>query len=262
MLLAAAVSAVLAATAPEGWLQVAEPSEEFVRCANQVSREWRVSTRTDGVHIEPEPTPEHDKGGPLPFALPKEIPAQGHRHVLKVPDGFLVGFDAGEWGGALFWLSSNGQRWRKLANENVQGLVALGTREVLVLQGLNHLGGERGAARWFQQGTDARWTLSAEKKLDAGPQMFTATRDGVYVVTARSLMRIDRDHQVTILQKLPTALLYPNSMTADADGALWLGMRYFVLRLTPGPTGFSREWFVPKDCPRVELRKYDCECVK
>jgi hypothetical protein len=262
MLLATVVSAVLAAT-PEDWLQVPEPSKELVRCANHhVDRAWRVSTRASGVHIEPEPTPEHDTGGPLPFALPKELPARGLRHVLAVPDGFLVGFDAGEWGGALFWLSSTGQKWRKLSGENVNGLVALGSREVLVLQGLNHLDLEEGMARWFQQGADARWTLSAKKKLDAGPQTFTATRDAVYVVTARSLTRIGRDRKVTVLQKLPTALLYPSSMMADADGALWMGMRYFVLRLTPGPTGFSREWFVPKDCPRVEFRNHECECVK
>jgi hypothetical protein len=262
MLLAAVVSAVLAATAPEGWLQIPEPSEDLVRCASQVGRTWWVSTRAGGVHIEPKPTPQHDTAGALPFVLPKEIPAYGHRHVLAVPDGFLVGFDAGEHGGALFWLSSNGQSWRTLADENVKGLVALGTREVLVLQGLNRRGTRWGVARWFQQGADARWTLSAEKKLDAGPEMFTATRDTVYVVTPWSLIRIGRDREVTVLQKLPKLMLHINSVTASADGALWMGMRHFVLRLAPGSNGFSHEWFVPKDCPRVEFRKYDCECVK
>jgi len=264
MLLAAVVSAVLAATAPAGWLQVPEPSKELVRCAHQVGRTWQVSTRAGGVYIEPESAPQHDTRGALPFTLPQEIPVLGRRHVLAVPDGFLVGFDSGEFGGALFWLSSNGQRWRKLSDENVQGLVSLGTREVLVLQGLNHGGLEEGMARWFQQGADARWTLSAEKKLDSGPYMFTATRDTVYVMTRRSITRIGRDRDVTVVQKPPTALLDldPNSMTASADGAVWMGMRHFVLRLAPSPTGLSREWFVPKDCPRVEIRKYDCECVK
>jgi hypothetical protein len=105
-------------------------------------------------------------------------------------------------------------------------------------------------------------TLSAEKKLDAGPEMFTATRDTVYVVTPRSLTRIGRDREVAVLQKLPNLMLHLNSMTASADGALWMGMRHFVLRLAPNPTGFSHEWFVPKDCPRVEIRKYECECLK
>lgn len=262
MLLAAFVSAVLAATAPEGWLQVPEPSKELARCAHQVGRTWRVSTRAGGVHIEPASAPKHDTGGALPFVLPKEIPAYGNKHVLAVPDGFLVGFDAGENGGALFWLSLNGQSWRTLSDENVRGLIALGTREVLVLQGLNHRGIERGVARWFQQGADARWTLSAEKKLDSGSYMFTVTRDAVYVETVRSLTRIGRDREVTVFQKPPIDLLDPYNMTADANGALWVGMRHFVLRLAPSPTGFSREWFVPKDCPRLELRKYDCECVK
>jgi hypothetical protein len=262
MILAAALSAVLATTGPEGWTQVPEPSNALLQCANYSKREWRVSPRPDGVRLEREPAPEHDTGGPLPFTLPKELPARGRRHVLAVTDGFLVGFDAGEWGGALFWLSSNGRTWRRLSEENVHGLVSLGPREVLVLQGLNHLSEARGSAGWIKQGANQQWTLSEQKKLDAGPQAFVATRNAVYVATADSLTRIDRDRQVTVLQPLPTATLYPNSMATDSDGALWLGMRHFVLRLVPGASGFSREWLVPKDCTQAEVRKFDCVCVR
>jgi hypothetical protein len=262
MRLALALSTALAATVPDGWTRVPEPSQELVGCANLSRREWRVSPGASGVRIEPEPEPEHNTGGRLPFALPKEIRAGGRRHVLPVADGFLVGFDAGEWGGALFWFSRDGKTWRQLSEENVRGLVPLGPGEVLALHGLNHLGLRRGAARWLMRDAQGRWTVSETKMLDAGPQTFVSTPEAVYVVTAESLTRLGRERQVSVLQPLPTAILYPNSMTVDPGGALWVGMRHFVLRLAPTRTGFSPEWLVPKGCTRVKLQGYECECVK
>ncbi|PTL78674.1 hypothetical protein [Vitiosangium sp. GDMCC 1.1324] len=262
MWLALALSSVLAATVPDGWILVPEPSEEQVGCANHSRLAWRVSSDKNGVRVEPEPDPEHDTGARLPFALPKELHVGGTRHVLAVPDGFLVGSDAGEWGGGLFWFSSDGKTWRQLANENVNGLVQLGPGEVLSLHGLNHLGMRRGAARWLVQDAQRQWTVSETKMLDAGPQAFVSTPEALYVVTADSLTRIGRDRQVSVLQPLPTAILYPNSMTADSHGTLWVGMRHFVLRLTPSGKGFSREWFVPKDCARIKQQDFECVCVK
>ncbi|HEX7837136.1 MAG TPA: hypothetical protein VF469_06710 [Kofleriaceae bacterium] len=59
--------------------------------------------------------------------------------MLAVADGFLVGTDAGEWGGALQWFSKDGARHAQIADANVRSLVVLGADEVLVLEGLNHL---------------------------------------------------------------------------------------------------------------------------
>jgi hypothetical protein len=63
-------------------------------------------------------------------------------HKLAVYDGVLLGFDGGEWGGALIFLDKHG-RAIKLNRDNIKGIVTTG-RRVLVFSGLAHLGGNEG----------------------------------------------------------------------------------------------------------------------
>ena len=49
-----------------------------------------------------------------------------------------------------------------------------------------------------------------------------------------------------------------SSMAIDASGALWIGMRQLVLRLTPTRARFSETWLVREDCRRAEQIDLDC----
>ncbi|HEX8700833.1 MAG TPA: hypothetical protein VF815_18455 [Myxococcaceae bacterium] len=261
MVFVLALGAVIAATPPEGWRQVSEPSQALLDCANHSQHEWWVSVHEGKVRIEPNDLSRRSDKRQLPFKLPPKIfPMGGWSHSLAVKDGFFLGSNGGEWGGALFWFSADGKKHRQLAKENVRGLVASGPDEVLSLHGLNHLGSRRGSVRWFKQGTDGQWALSEEQSLDAGPYSFNATGEGVYVVTATSLTKIGPGRQVKILEPLPTWMLYPNSIVEDAGGALWIGMRHFVLRLVPGGEKRTREWFVPSKCLQSPQVGSDCVC--
>ena len=40
----------------------------------------------------------------------------GDRHVLGVADGWLVGFNAGEFGGGLWWFSFDGKRSKRISS--------------------------------------------------------------------------------------------------------------------------------------------------
>lgn len=42
-------------------------------------------------------------------------------------------------------------------------------------------------------------------------------------------------------------------MAIDPAGALWIGVRSLVLRLSPGRDRFTETWIVRKDCRRDEL---------
>ncbi|HEX8435976.1 hypothetical protein [Archangium sp.] len=255
-----ALGAVMAATPPQGWVRIPEPSEALLECANASPHEWRVSPHEGGVRLEPDVPPGGGARQTLPFKPSRKLFPMGWSHSLAVKDGYFVGSNGGEWGGALFWFSTHGRKHRQLAKENVRGLIASGPDEVLSLHGLNHLGGRRGSVRWFKQGTDKQWSLSEEKPLDAGPYAYTVAGEAVYVVTATSLTKIGPGRQVKLLEPLPTWMLYPNSLVVDASGALWVGMRHFVLRLTPEGEKFTREWFLPKDCLQAGQGGHDCVC--
>jgi hypothetical protein len=185
----------------------------------------------------------------------------GRQHVLAIPGGFLLGTDEGEWGGDLTWISADGKRARKLGNENVHGLALLGPNQVVVLEGLNHMGLETGHALWLRPSSGA-WEIEAEQPLDAGPETFVVARDAIYVLTARSLVRIDHEKHASAIQPVATRGLYPNSMVADADGSLWVGMRQFVLRLAAQGRRYAESWFVHKGCERPRVGDGDCKCQK
>lgn len=87
-----------------------DDSEES-RKANYSDYEWVVSKSRNRVIIKkrvsnlPEqPTLTFDierpKGAYAPYLI-------GLRYIARVNDGWLVGFNAGEWGGALWWFSPN-----------------------------------------------------------------------------------------------------------------------------------------------------------
>lgn len=63
-------------------------------------------------------------------------------HKLGAFNGQLLGFDGGEWGGALIFLDNQGRATR-LNERNIQGLV-VSDGHVLAFSGLTHLGVNEG----------------------------------------------------------------------------------------------------------------------
>lgn len=233
-------------------------TEERMRCANYSDAEWRVAVDGNTVRATPSTEHEPDTGPALPFALPKGEPFRGRRHTLAVSDGFLVGLDAGEWGGALYWFSADGKQKKELARENVRGFVALSPDAVVALEGLAHLSLSEGRARWL--GRDAQgWHETHVDALDGSVQTFTQSGKSIYVATTVSLTRVDGPKQVRVMKSLNDAILYPDTMAVDPQGRIFLGMRQLVLRLVPNGTGFDEEWLAPPNCR--EATRVDLECV-
>lgn len=50
-------------------------------------------------------------------------------------------------------------------------------------------------------------------------------------------------------------------MVIDDNGQLWVGMRHFVLCMTPNGATFDLAWVVPSACVRVANSDYHCVCV-
>ena len=115
MIFLAALAAALAL--PPGWMDVPVPNQSALQCGQYASRSWSVALQGNNLSITPAPAVVRDG---LPFALP--VPASaisgagdtGDRHALKVPDGWLVGFDDGAQQGSLWWFDARGSRADKL----------------------------------------------------------------------------------------------------------------------------------------------------
>lgn len=231
------------------------------RCAGYSEREWRVVPGLEGVEISRLPNgPVQD---PLPFDIrPQKAEAglAGHRRVKRVGDGWLVGFDAGEFGGALWWFSADGSERKKLADENVVGF-ADGASGVLALVGLYHMGLNYGKLLLVREGQGGDRRVEVVADLGAAPAAYAMEPDGsLLVATHRKLIRARTTGGVEQLHAPANGFIYPNSMTLSVAGVLHIGMRHFVLRLSPAGGGYKEEWFVPSECSKFELRDYDCVC--
>lgn len=253
MLILAVLSSV-----PGGFTALeSEPSEDDKFCANHSDDWWTVATPEGKLIVARHATSR--RFDPLPFEKgrrPKE--SWSERHVLQVADGWLAGWDGGEWGGGLWWHDSNGRFSYRFGAENVQGFAHFGD-ETLVFTGLGHLELRRGSISRVQK-IDGRWRLSEFAKLDASPDAWIVEPNRVLVITASGLWEATGTAPARQLAPLGIDILAATSLVRGDDGALYIGMRRFVLRLEYGT--WKQTWLVPSNCVKASYRNFDCVCER
>jgi hypothetical protein len=133
---------------------------------------------------------------------------------------------------------------------------------MLALTGLAHLGLNYGNVLRVGNGAEGARTIEVLANLGAAPRSFVIEpSDSLLVLTTRDLVRVRATGVVQHLFPVKYGLLYPTSMTLGSSGVIHVGMRQFVTRLTPTPSGYKEEWFVPAWCSRFAIRNYDCDCL-
>jgi hypothetical protein len=238
-----------------------QPTKEDLLCGNHSRNRWDVILVDGALAVRKrEPPPVRD---PLPFEIDEaSVPAwkMANRHVLPVPDGLLVGFEGGEFRGGLWWFNPDGSSRARLTEDNVVGLARARGR-ILAIVGLAH--GVINSGRVLQiSKSGAVWQASPFAGLNAAPQAFVAEPDGaLLVLTTDGLTRIDETGRSRQVRSLGYHSLYPASMIRLASGALYVGMRHFLVRLSPTDSGYWEEWFVPAECMRFRLADDDCICL-
>ena len=190
----------------------------------------------------------------LPFSVEPVRTAQGFelqgtQSVVAVVDGYLVGFDAGEFGGGLWWFSADGRRRRKVAPapslisgewfaNNVHGLVVLDQDE-LSFERLTHLTLDARRVVRVHPEREGHWYGSEFARLSACPHGIVAESESRWLfVTTSGVWRIDAQRHVDPVFRPPRGMLqYPNNRVRNQAGIVHAGMRYWVLRMTPKEAG-------------------------
>lgn len=247
-----ALGILLSGAIPEGWIRFSEgpPKPSAIECAYRSNHFWEV--QPNGAVV---PLSSRDRQDPLPFPIePLETGMGGNRHAIEVEDGWLVGFDVGEWGGGLWWFSPDGRRRQHLIDENVQGL-AKHPRGVIALVGLGHLSIDRGRAFNVTKKSDGKYAASLIADLGSKPDAFVReSSDSVLVADWRGLWRVTPTSASRLIE---TTLVSPSSMALTPSGEITVAGRHFVVRFTPVGGGYTEEWLVPESCRRFEL--VECE---
>jgi hypothetical protein len=234
-----------------GWRAIAPPKYESPLWwkANHSTDEWTVSRQSNHIAIKRRDSNEPEQPT-LPFTIqrPKGTYAPylvGLRYIAKVDNGWLVGFNAGEWGGTLWWFSPDGKKRYMISKDQVCGFLPSRVG-LLALEGLGHLGLSRGKIIRLRK-LNGRW--ATERFVDLGSAPYVAIQDvdgSIIVATSAELLRVQLNKKKTVLLSGSSwSGTYPNSMVRAPSGNLYLGMRYAVVKITRNKSAYKAQWLIP-----------------
>jgi len=181
---------------------------------------WSISLR-DGVPM----ATEHDD---QPLDLPKTFqlrPGMGSPRVAqRGRAGVLLGYNHGEWGGALLGCSNDGTIQRELLDDNIVAILSAADR-FMVFSGLSHLCGDRGRVVELVE-DDSGFHASRMTELGSAPTAAVIEPGGaILVATMRGLLRVTTEFHVHRLHDSDWAMFYPVSIVVDGTGTAYVGMR-------------------------------------
>lgn len=147
-------------------LKVSEPpTKEQVQKLNYSNKEFEVYLNSDNKVEYRDYKYSKVKGTELPFKI---IPNKDDRYTfggkqvnLKIENGWLVGFDKGEWGGNLFWFNEEGTKYEKIIDGNIKNIFVINGK-IYITEGLAHLSMSYGQIFQIEKENN-KWIV--EKKL-------------------------------------------------------------------------------------------------
>jgi hypothetical protein len=232
--------------------------------ANYAAISWRVYLESGKPRAKLIEDSNDDSSDQAPFDA-KADEFRGASRFKQVDDGWLVGFNHGEFGAALYWFDPSGKHYYKISNHQVVAFFNL-PDGIYAIEGLAHMGISCGSViQVTRPMTGGRWQAVRVVRLPFAPQSISVRRDGVMlIVLTASLVSVDKDHQVrTLIAEAPWETLYPASSILSPEDRLYIGMRQFVgevdlktnnLRMLLPSTTFLNK--LPADQEGVVRRQY------
>jgi hypothetical protein len=225
----------------EKWLCVTVPPassvaerEAWSYAANYSPHHWYLFVKDAAVYASLDRQIRDKPAKNLRFE-PRAGDLTGVSAVAFVADGCLVGFNEGEWGGALYWFSPDGKRSYRISDHQVVDFIKVG-ESIYAIEGLTHLTSSEGSVIHITRSNDrARWESRKWVKLPAAPEAVTLTRDNLMLITlSNALVSVDTQCKIEVLvQDAPWQFLYPSWSLLSADGErLYIGMRQYFGEFT------------------------------
>ncbi len=215
-------------------------------------RENRPSARLRATKRTKDSTdPERQESYPLmPFTVPhgsaKEDLA-GEWFSVQVSNGWIIGFNAGEFGAGLWWFSPDGKKREKISEDQVIGFFETGAG-LLALEGIAHGTRSVGRIARLAKGEDGHWHSELFVDLKGAPETAVKSADGTLTVaTLDRLLRVHLDTRKidVLLNEAFWGGLYPTSMILTPSGSIFLGMRHGVVEVEKIGTVYKANWLIP-----------------
>lgn len=174
------------------------------------------------------------KGTELPFKIipnkEDKYSFEGKQTNLKIKDGWLVGYDYGEFLGNLFWFNEDGTKYEKITTGNIKNIFEINGK-IFITEGLAHLSMSRGQIFQIEKKND-NWIVEKKVELPAAPYATTLTKDKEFlIVTSHGLIKVNQNFEIETLIKegFWKVYLYPNSIQITGED-IYIGMRGGILK--------------------------------
>jgi len=175
-------------------------------------------------------------------------------------DGWLVGFNHGEFGGSLWFLSPDGSKSKQILSENVTKIAKIFGRVFVFTNAASQGLGFRGGAIYeIADGGEIKNHLDFETSPQA---FFQESSSSVLIVGDSGVYRMSSNMTEEQIFKRDLNGFAPNSIAVAKDQTIYIGMHFFVLRLIQNQKSYKEQWLVPSTCKdfHVDPEQRDCIC--
>jgi hypothetical protein len=217
---------------------------DTLRKYNNSLNEWCVSIGNNIVQVN-KYKPSYQsivpfKINPNPADKSKMI---GVVSFVKVADGYLIGFNGGEWRGHLYWFANDGKNYYEISDDQIVQFIKR-NGQIYAIQGLAHLGISEGSIIKIEK-KDGKWAAKEYLKLPKAPYCFSVDSEKDFIVlTSNNLLKVDSSKSIKTIVNAGVWSngLYPNSLVIK-DDIVYAGMRAGVYKynLSNG----KQEWLLP-----------------
>lgn len=172
----------------------------------------------------------------------------GDRIAAKVSDGWVVSFDAGEFGSALWWFSPDGQTRHQISRSNAIAFIHDKKLGLLAIERVTVRGVSQGSLSSIRRGQNGQWQSKMIVSFGDEPLVSSKLVDGSLIVaTSQRLIKITPSSKKveTLLRDAFWSGLYPNSLVVAPSASIFMGMRHGVAKFEKKDTHYTVSWLMP-----------------
>lgn len=204
----------------------------------------RVETRAEYVAREEKEWKVKPKTGPKHSIFLGH--ATGHWQIgvgAKVSDGWLHGWDMGEFGGGLYWFAPDGSKYLKIDTRNTEAVTNTG-KGVFAFQALNHM--MFSYSRFIKiVKIQGKWKEVLVTDLHDCPSEILFLGDRFLYVGPRYVSTMELDGTQRLIYRSPRQLM-PGGFYQRKNGEIWMGNSRSILCLVPEVNSqYKHFWFRP-----------------
>ncbi|BBB68532.1 hypothetical protein UNDYM_4279 [Undibacterium sp. YM2] len=220
------------------WKEITVPASEEERevwryAANDSEIAWRVYT--EGTIVKAKLDDHHSKKADRDtrFVIAAE-PLSGFSKTsfTEVDDGWLVGYNRGEFGASLYWFSKDRKKHYKISDHQIIRFIQK-SNALYAIEGLSHLGVSRGSLIKFIKHS-GRWLASTEVKLPCAPNTASLKRNQELLLACPdALLAIDQDNFIHTLYKpfIQDGIWPISSVLSETEDYLYIGAVQYVIQV-------------------------------